>query len=99
MDEFTDKYKKQMEDFVEKTIKNGIVNYCKKNDWIKYDGENFIIIDENIKQKINNYKFSSALQALDVIKLYLKQNNNYVQSFEDENWDNLAVDNTLGELS
>lgn len=76
MDEHIDKHNKFMEEFIEKSIKNGIIDYCKKNNWIKYDGKNFIIIDENIKKKINKNEFSKAIEVLDVIKLYLKENNN-----------------------
>lgn len=94
MDEHIDKHNKFMEEFIEKSIKNGIIDYCKKNNWIKYDGKNFIIIDENIKKKINKNEFSKAIEVLDVIKLYLKENNNS-KEFE-ENWDDLSND-ALGE--
>lgn len=94
MDEHIDKHNKFMEEFIEKSIKNGIIDYCKKNNWIKYDGKNFIIIDENIKKKIHKNEFSKAIEALDVIKLYLRENNNSEEL--EENWGSLSND-TLGE--
>lgn len=97
MDGFVDNYKKQMNNFIEKSIKNGIISYCQKNDWIKYENNNFIIVDESIKSKIHKCIFSSAIEALDVIKLYLKEhNNNCYSEAENEDWESLSND-AIGE--
>lgn len=79
-----DKYKKQMEDYIEKSIKNGIIDYCKKNKWISYDGNFFKVNDETIKAKIQRSVFTSAIEALDVIKIFLKDNNPYSEEFEEQ---------------
>ena len=97
MDESIDNYKKNMDDFIERTIRNGIINYCKKSKWIKYENNHFIIIDENIKKKIHKDKFSSAIEVIDVIKLYLKENNCFSrENTEDESWESFT-NNAIGE--
>jgi hypothetical protein len=89
------KHHYRMEDFVQKVVKEALINYCKKQTWITYDGENFHIHDENIKQKIHKSIFSNARETLDVIKIYLKQNCAY--SEEDLSGD-FSEDSFLGEI-
>lgn len=84
----------RIDEFVEKIVKQAIINYTKKQTWISYDGENFHIHDEKIKEKIHKNIFSSARETLDVIKFYLKENNSY--SKEDLS-DELETD-FLGEI-
>jgi len=86
MDVFVEKYKKNMEDYIEKSIKNGIIDYCLKKKWISFDGNFFTVHDEKIKNKIKRHIFSSAREALDVIKLYLKENNINSQVDFEEDW-------------
>jgi len=81
-----------IDEFVEKTVKQAIINYIKKQTWISYDGENFHIHDEKIKEKIHKNVFSSARETLDVIKFYLKENNCYSKENLIDDSDDVEVD-------